>query len=144
MQIGGRGRRGAVRRPVRAGLAHVLSRVDRAHAQVSGELGNGYADVVAAADVALYGGLCALATLERPELRSAVVDNVAFREFLDAHPEARRLASWQCCVTSGRAISCCCCWRGLQALRKLKSLRGMLLHMFACQVQACLRACPGN
>ena len=60
-----------------------------AHAQVSGELGNGYADVVAAADVALYGGLCALATLERPELRAAVVDNVAFREFLDAHPEAR-------------------------------------------------------
>lgn len=69
--------------------AHVLSTVNRVHAQVSGELGNGYADVVAAADVALYGGLCALATLERPELRSAVVDNVAFREFLDAHPEAR-------------------------------------------------------
>jgi len=61
----------------------------RARAQVSVELGNGYADVVAAADVALYGGLCALASLERPEFRSSVVENVAFREFLDAHPEAR-------------------------------------------------------
>ncbi|KAK9832518.1 hypothetical protein WJX81_004497 [Elliptochloris bilobata] len=59
--------------------------------EVSVELGNGYADVVAAADVALYGGLCALATMERPELRSAVVDNVAFREYLDAHPEMREV-----------------------------------------------------
>ncbi len=61
----------------------------RARAQVSVELGNGYADVVAAADVALYGGLCALASLERPEFRASVVENVAFREYLDAHPEAR-------------------------------------------------------
>ena len=57
--------------------------------QVSLELGNAYADVVAASDVALYGGLCALASLERPELRAAVIENVAFREYLDAHPEVR-------------------------------------------------------
>ncbi len=60
--------------------------------QVSLELGNAYADVVAASDVALYGGLCALASMERPELRTAVIENVSFREYLDAHPEVRAAA----------------------------------------------------
>ena len=100
----------------------------RAHAQVSGELGNGYADVVAAADVALYGGLCALATLERPELRAAVVDNVAFREFLDAHPEARRMPPGHAaCSQDSR-----CQLLLLLARRAGIQAADELLHVFAC------------
>jgi COP9 signalosome complex subunit 1 len=42
-------------------------------------------------DVATYGALCALASLDRPGLRSTVIDNVAFRTYLDACPDMRDL-----------------------------------------------------
>ena len=57
-------------------------------AQASAELGSQWSDVIAPQDVATYGGLCALATLSRTELRSRVIDNIQFREFLEAVPEA--------------------------------------------------------
>ena len=60
--------------------------------QVSAELGGQYSDVLSASDVALYGGLTALASLERPELKASVVDNVGFRELLELNPEARTSA----------------------------------------------------
>ena len=41
--------------------------------QVSPELGNQYADVIAAGDVALYGGLTALASFDRAELKRSIV-----------------------------------------------------------------------
>lgn len=41
-------------------------------------------------DVATYGGLCALATFSRQELRSKVLDNIGFSSFLELAPEARR------------------------------------------------------
>lgn len=40
-------------------------------------------------DVAVYGGLCALATLEREELKSRVVDSPAFKAFLELVPTVR-------------------------------------------------------
>jgi COP9 signalosome complex subunit 1 len=39
--------------------------------------------------VATYGGLCALATLTRPDLRVKVIDNIQFREYLEVVPEVR-------------------------------------------------------
>ena len=62
-------------------------------AQASAELGTQWSDVIAQQDVATYGGLCALATLSRPELRSRVIDNIQFREFLEVVPEVRACAS---------------------------------------------------
>ena len=56
-------------------------------AQASAELGSQWSDVIAPQDVATYGGLCALATLSRTELRSRVIDNIQFREFLEVVPE---------------------------------------------------------
>ena len=56
---------------------------------MSAELGGQYSDVLSAADVALYGGLTALASLERPELKASVLDSVGFRELLELNPEAR-------------------------------------------------------
>lgn len=41
-------------------------------------------------DLALYGGLCALASFDRTELKSKVIDNVGFRELLELMPEVRR------------------------------------------------------
>ena len=61
--------------------------------QVSSELGSTFNDVIAAQDVALYGGLCALASLDRPDLRRNIIDNVSFRELLELNPEVRDLTS---------------------------------------------------
>ena len=59
--------------------------------QVHNELGNSYNDVLSAQDLALFGGLTALATLERSELRSCVIDRISFREFLESHPQVGTL-----------------------------------------------------
>lgn len=40
-------------------------------------------------DIAVYGGLCALATLTRAELRTKVVENPAFKQILDLSPSIR-------------------------------------------------------
>lgn len=41
-------------------------------------------------DIAIYGGLCALATMERAELQSRVLDNPDFRTYLELEPHIRR------------------------------------------------------
>ena len=38
-------------------------------------------------DVSLYGGLCALATFSRSELKSKVISSVSFKELLEMHPD---------------------------------------------------------
>jgi COP9 signalosome complex subunit 1 len=45
--------------------------------------------------VALYGGLTALASFDRGELKQRVMDNIGFREFLGLHPEVSQgLGGW--------------------------------------------------
>lgn len=74
-----------------SGLALLAQRKYRAAARaftaVAPELGATYSAVLAPGDVALYGGLCALATFDRAELRARVIDSVGFREFLELHPQ---------------------------------------------------------
>ncbi|XP_077248564.1 COP9 signalosome complex subunit 1 [Tasmannia lanceolata] len=55
------------------------------------ELGNNYSEVIAPQDVATYGGLCALASFDRTELKNKVIDNINFRNFLELVPEVREL-----------------------------------------------------
>ncbi|KAF4386764.1 hypothetical protein F8388_006719 [Cannabis sativa] len=62
------------------------------------ELGNNYNEVIAPQDVATYGGLCALASFDRTELKAfnfsspnKVIDNLNFRNFLELVPEVREL-----------------------------------------------------
>ncbi|KAM6584880.1 hypothetical protein CsatB_011882 [Cannabis sativa] len=55
------------------------------------ELGNNYNEVIAPQDVATYGGLCALASFDRTELKNKVIDNLNFRNFLELVPEVREL-----------------------------------------------------
>lgn len=59
----------------------------KAFVEVSPELGTSYSDVISSADVALYGGLTALASFDRSELRTNVINNIAFREFMELYPE---------------------------------------------------------
>ncbi len=41
------------------------------------------------ADVALYGGLTALASFDRQELRSQIINNIGFREVMELYPEVK-------------------------------------------------------
>ncbi|CAK9145756.1 unnamed protein product [Ilex paraguariensis] len=80
-----------------AGLAHLEAKkfklAARKFLETSPELGNHYTEVIAAQDVATYGGLCALASFDRAELKAKVIDNINFRNFLELVPEVRELIS---------------------------------------------------
>lgn len=47
-------------------------------------------------DVAVYGGLCALASMDRPDLQKNVLANAEFRQFLELEPHVRRAVSLFC------------------------------------------------
>ncbi|XP_021748088.1 COP9 signalosome complex subunit 1-like [Chenopodium quinoa] len=78
-----------------AGLAHLEAKkyklAARKFLEVGPELGNNYSEVIAPQDVATYGGLCALATFDRTELKNKVIDNLNYRNFLELVPEIREL-----------------------------------------------------
>lgn len=78
-----------------AGLAHLEGKkyklAARKFLEVGPELGNNYTEVIAPQDVATYGSLCALASFDRAELKSKVIDNANFRNFLELVPEIREL-----------------------------------------------------
>ena len=71
-----------------AGLAALESRkyklAARKFTELGVELGNSYEEVISPQDVAEYGGLCALASLDRAELKERVLDNISFRAALEA------------------------------------------------------------
>lgn len=54
-------------------------------------------------DVATYGGLCALASMERGELQSRVLENSSFRTYLELEPHIRRAISF---FVNSRYSSC--------------------------------------
>lgn len=73
------------------GLYYMSSRKYRdaalAFAQVKvPELGDSFKDVLSAQDVALYGSLCALASLDRPEVQEKLLNNPSFQECLVTVP----------------------------------------------------------
>ncbi|GMH00543.1 hypothetical protein Nepgr_002382 [Nepenthes gracilis] len=78
-----------------AGLAYLEVKkyklAARKFLEVGPELGNNYTEVIAPQDVATYGGLCALASFDRTELKNKVIDNSNFKNFLELVPEVREL-----------------------------------------------------
>ena len=52
-----------------------------------------YNEVLTPNDVAIYGGLCALASMTREELQTKVLDNSDFRNYLELEPHIRRAIS---------------------------------------------------
>ncbi|XP_010919243.2 COP9 signalosome complex subunit 1 [Elaeis guineensis] len=78
-----------------AGLAYLEAKkyklAARKFLETGPELGNNYTEVIAPQDVATYGGLCALSSFDRSELKSKVIDNINFRNFLELVPEVREL-----------------------------------------------------
>jgi len=52
-----------------------------------------YSEVLAPQDVAIYGGLCALASFDRTELATKVMEDSAMKQFLDLVPDVREIIS---------------------------------------------------
>lgn len=59
-------------------------------------LGDSYKEVISPNDVAVYGGLCALATLDRNDLVNNVLENKSFRSYLELEPHVRRAITSFC------------------------------------------------
>eukprot|EP00039_Didymoeca_costata_P023820 m.8438 g.8438 ORF g.8438 m.8438 type:complete len:452 (-) comp3892_c0_seq1:126-1481(-) len=60
-------------------------------------------DFISQRDIAIYGGLCALAAYDRNRLQSSVMDNKSFKEFLELVPQVRELLKAFC---SSRYAKC--------------------------------------
>lgn len=107
-----------------AGLAQLAQRKYKAAARtlcgVPAELGNSYNDVIAPTDIATYGAICALATFERSELKTRVLDSVSFRSMLELTPSVRELVGD---FYASRYASC------LDSLRTLKADLKMDIHL---------------
>ncbi|KDO34257.1 hypothetical protein SPRG_19085 [Saprolegnia parasitica CBS 223.65] len=55
------------------------------------EIGSSFNEVLHAEDIALFGGLCALATFDRNELRDKVIQSPSFKAFLELVPRLREM-----------------------------------------------------
>jgi len=52
---------------------------------------NAFPEILSGADIALYGGLCALASFNRMTLKKRVLDNAEFKRFLELQPKVNAL-----------------------------------------------------
>ncbi|KAI9914617.1 hypothetical protein PsorP6_008319 [Peronosclerospora sorghi] len=59
--------------------------------ECSAEIGASYNEVLHAEDIALYGGICALASFTREELKEKLINNSSFKAFLELLPWLREL-----------------------------------------------------
>lgn len=66
-------------------------------------MGAKFNTVISPNDVAIYGGLCALATMERDELHKRVLENSNFRTYLEMEPHIRRAITF---FVNSRYTSC--------------------------------------
>lgn len=64
--------------------------------QVDPVVGSSFNELLVRNDVAVYGGLCALASMDREELRSRVLESASFRNFLEVEPHIRRAIASFC------------------------------------------------
>jgi COP9 signalosome complex subunit 1 len=59
--------------------------------EVGWDLGGSFSTIIAAEDIAVYGTLCALASLDRTEIRKKLLENSVFKSFLELVPGERLL-----------------------------------------------------
>ncbi|CAE7838550.1 csn1 [Symbiodinium sp. CCMP2592] len=84
------------------------------------DLGSSFSDILSPQDVALYGVLCGLGSLDRAEVQSKLLDSPTFRECLDMAPQLRDLAIDFC---SCRYAAC------LASLDRLKEPLSLDVHL---------------
>lgn len=79
-------------------LAHLANRkyalAAKKFMSISDDLGSSFNEIIAPADIAIYGGLCALASFDRQTLKEDVIDSQSgFKSFLELVPEVREMIS---------------------------------------------------
>ncbi|KAI3850136.1 hypothetical protein MKW92_036055 [Papaver armeniacum] len=84
------------------------------------ELGNQYTEVIASQDVATYGGLCALTSFNKTELKNKVINNIIFGNFLEQVPELKEV------LNNFYSSSCDSC---LQHLENMKASALLDIHL---------------
>lgn len=79
-------------------LMHARSFFEAANSFLSVEptLADTFTEVITPNDIAVYGGLCALASMDRNELQRRVLENNSFRNFLELEPHIRRAIGFFC------------------------------------------------
>eukprot|EP00301_Raphidiophrys_heterophryoidea_P019576 c4478_g1_i1.p1 GENE.c4478_g1_i1~~c4478_g1_i1.p1 ORF type:complete len:437 (-),score=106.47 c4478_g1_i1:101-1354(-) len=82
--------------------------------ECSNEIGESWNKVLTGSDIAMYASLCALATFSRNELKTQVIENPNFREFLELAPNMRELLN--AFITSKYAL----------CIKHLDQLKGVL------------------
>eukprot|EP00927_Polykrikos_kofoidii_P041176 TRINITY_DN3509_c0_g2_i1.p1 TRINITY_DN3509_c0_g2~~TRINITY_DN3509_c0_g2_i1.p1 ORF type:complete len:422 (-),score=63.54 TRINITY_DN3509_c0_g2_i1:58-1323(-) len=92
------------------------------------DLGNSFTDVLVPQDVAVYGVLCALASLDRNEIQSKLLGSSHFRECLDLVPQLRDLMVDFC---SCRYAAC------LASLVKLREFLELDVHLHSHVADIC-------
>lgn len=66
----------------------------RRFTSIASELGNSFSEVITAQDIATYGTLLALATLDRNEVDAKINNSISFRQYLDLTPSIREVAKY--------------------------------------------------
>lgn len=83
---------------IAAGLAHLAGSSYRQAAidflSIDSSNGTTSADLITPNDVAIYGSLCALASMDRNEMQIHVLDNPNFRAYLELEPHLRRAVTF--------------------------------------------------
>ena len=68
-------------------------------------LSNSFSEVIIPNDVAVYGGLCALASMDRGQLRANVLEKAEFRGFLELEPHIRRAINFFCAAKYSQCLA---------------------------------------
>lgn len=114
-----------------SGLANLESRkyklAARKFLETTFDLDGTFNELGAPQDIAIYGGITALATFDRQELKKKVLDNATFRSFLELVPDVREMIND---FYSSRYASC------LKYLEKMKP--NLLLDIYLHQHVASL------
>ena len=80
--------------------------------QVDPSLTDSYNEVMTANDVAVYGGLCALASMSREDLSKLVLESLSFRQFLELEPHIRRAIQFFCASKYSQCLEILDSYRG--------------------------------
>lgn len=59
-------------------------------------LGNNFSEVLTINDIAIYGTLCALATMDRNDLRELILNNPSFQKIIEEEPHLRQAVKFFC------------------------------------------------
>ncbi|KIW48393.1 hypothetical protein, variant 4 [Exophiala oligosperma] len=71
---------------------------------IDASISDTYSEVISSNDIAVYGGLCALASMDRPDLQARVLENHSFRNFLELEPHIRRAINFFCATKYSQCL----------------------------------------